>query len=652
MNGILNPLALLVLPALIALAVVTFKRQELRASLCQRLGVARPPSSTRLVAISLIPALLMAVALLRPYIGASDITVPTTTDDYMIIVDVSRSMYARDVQPSRIGLAKRKLKDLIDEFARQGVPHRYGITLFAGYSYLLCPITDDIAVVKQFIDEISPEMVSSLGSNLEAGVSTALSRFNDTQAESARLLLVSDGEDDQLSLERIIGQLTSRKIRIDVLGVGTPAGATIELEDGSYVRGPSGTIVNSQLGEASLKQLASATSGTYVRATLDDRDIATLVKASRSFELKKRGGSRVVRSYNELGSWLALAALVAIIAIALSPRSGALIRIIVIALLPVQLALAQSESTPGNTSPGDARTAFELYNEGNYAQAREIFKNLVRESPGDRSLLQGYASALFKTGEFKEAQKIFKSLAADTKRGREYVENTYNEGNALLAMKRYQEAIDAFTKALDIKPDDERALHNRAVAKALLEEEKRKAKEPTPTPTPTPTQNPDQSPQASPSPQESPEKSEDQQQQNENKDKSQDSQPSPQPSEQPTPQNNPTPQNGEQPPQATASAGPDQGTPTAPSPNPEGSANPQASAEATKDAENGRLKENLDEGAPTPTEEQAAAQETAQLDDGSAPAPQEADAWLESLPDSPLLIRRERGRRPPGGQTW
>ena len=652
MNGILNPLALLLVPALVGLIVIAIKRQELRASLCERLGVKKPPSSTRIVAISIIPALFMAVALLRPYIGTSDITVPTTTDDYMIIVDVSRSMYARDVQPSRIDLAKRKLKDLIDEFARQGVPHRYGITLFAGYSYLLCPVTDDIAVVKQFIDEISPEMVSSLGSNLEAGVSTALSRFNDTQAQSARLLLVSDGEDDQLSLERIIGQLTTKKIRIDVLGVGTPAGSTIELEDGSYVRGPAGQIVTSQLAEASLKQLASATSGTYVRVTLDDRDITTIVKASRSFELKKSGSSRVVRSYNEFGPWLALAALVAIIVIAGVPRSGTLIRIIVLMLLPSHIALAQPQSTPVIPATGDARRAFELYNEGKYSQARDIFKDLLKESPKDRSLLQGYASALVKTGEYKEAQKIFKSLASDTKKGREYFENTYNEGNSLLAMKRYQEAVDAFTKALDIKPDDERALHNRAVAKALLEEEKRNAKEPTPTPTPTPTPNPDQSPQASPSPQESPDKSEDEQEKDQNKDSSQDSQPSPQPSEQPTPQDDQQSQSGAQTPQATQSAAPDQQTPGSTPPSPQESAKPEASAEPTKGSENDRLKENLDEGAPTPSEQQPVAQETAQIDDGAAPVPQEADAWLESLPDSPLLIRRERGRRPPGGQTW
>jgi Ca-activated chloride channel family protein len=602
----------------------------------------------------------MAIALLRPYIGATDVTIPTSTDDYMFIVDVSRSMYAKDVSPSRIGLAKRKLKDLIDEFARQGVPHRYGITLFAGYSYLLCPVTDDIAVVKQFIDEISPEMVSSLGSNLEAGVSTALGRFSESDAQSARLLIVSDGEDDRLSLERIIGQLATKKIRVDVLGVGTPAGSPIELDNGSFIRGPGGSVVNSQLAEAPLKQLASATSGLYVRATLDDRDISALVKASRSFELKKKGASRVVRSYNEVGPWLALAALVIILGITGFPRSGTLVRILFLALIPGHLTFAQALETPIPQSVGDARAAFDLYNEGKYSEARELFKSLVKESPTDRNLLQGYASALFKTGEYKEAQKIFNSLASQTTKGREYFENTYNEGNALLAMKRYQEAVDAYTKALDIKPDDERALHNRTIAKALLEEQKRKAKEPTPTPTPTPPQNPEQSPQASPPPQSSPDSSDDQKQQEKDTDKNQDQneeqkqehQPSPQPGEQPTPKTNATPQNGEQTPQASPSAAPDQQAPGSASPHPEGTPSAEPSPQGNEESENDRLKENLDQGAPPPADQTPSAQESAQIDDSSDPSRQEADAWLESLPDSPLLIRRERGRRAPGGQTW
>lgn len=644
MNGILNPLALLAIPVIIALVVITLKRQALRILMCNRLGVAKPISAKRLAITSIVPVLLMALASLRPYIGATDVTIPTSTDDYMFIVDVSRSMYARDISPSRMDVAKRKLKDLIDEFARQGVPHRYGITLFAGYSYLLCPMTDDIAVVKQFIDEISPEMVSSLGSNLEAGVSTALARFNDTEAQTARLLLVSDGEDDRLSLERIIGQLTTKKIRVDVLGVGTPTGSPIELADGTYLRGPGGAVINSQLAEGPLKQLASATSGLYVRATLDDRDITALVKASRSFEFKKREGKRVVRSYNEVGPWLALAALVILIVLAGSPRSGTLVRILILVLLPTHCVLAQPAAPQGTILSGGARAAFDLYNEGKYPEAKELFKELVKESPNDRALLQGYASALFKTGEFKEAQKIFNSLATQTTKGREYFENTYNEGNSLLAMKRYRDAIDAYTKALDVKPDDERAIHNRSIAKALLEEEKRKANEPTPTPTPTPTKNPDESPPPSPSPQSSPDKSEDKQQQDQNKD----SQPSPQPSEEPTPQQNVTPQGDEQKAQPSPSVSPDQQA----SPQPQGTPSIAPSPDEPKDSENDRLKENLDEGVPTPSEQQPTAQEAPQGDDGPDPTSQEADAWLESLPDSPLLIRRERGRRAPGGQTW
>jgi len=146
-------------------AILLRSRQAVRRTVCEKLGTTPDGTPLRVAILASIPALFMVLALLRPYSGTTEFTVPTSTRDYMFIVDVSRSMYARDVPPSRYELAKRKMKDIIAEFTNKGISHRYGIVLFAGYSYLLCPLTDDIGVVKQFIDEVSPAMVTSLGSN-------------------------------------------------------------------------------------------------------------------------------------------------------------------------------------------------------------------------------------------------------------------------------------------------------------------------------------------------------------------------------------------------------------------------------------------------------------------------------------------------------
>jgi len=620
-TGILNPLAVLVLPLLGLLLVLVFVQSRKREARRTNLGLSPSGTPFKLIVVTAIPLALMALAMLRPYAGSTDVTVPTSNDDYMFVVDVSRSMFAKDVPPSRIELAKRKLKDLIDQFTRDGAPHRYGITLFAGYSYLLCPITDDTAVVKQFISEISPEMVTSLGSRLEAGISTALGRFAEGNNQNARILLVSDGEDDQLSLNRVIELIRSRKVRVDVLGVGTTMGTPIELEDGSFVRNSVGSVVNSKLGEDSLKAIAEAGSGVYVRATVDDRDIIELAKASLTLKGGVTQGTRTIRTYDELGSWLALGALLTILGIAAVPRAGTLLRSIVVVLILTNAALADPLS-----SPSTGRTAYDLYSEGKFKEAAEAFKSALETTPHDTALQQGYASALFKSGNFREAQKLFQSLAAQATNGKDYFENTYNEGNALLSLSRYQNAIDAYTKALDVKPDDERALHNRELAKKLLQEEKNR---PTPTPTPTPSAQPSQSPESSPSPNPSPES-----------DGTKAASPSPADSSAPT-----------QSPDASPSGAPTPNPDASPSEDSAPTPNPSAEPSPTKEAQSTRLKESQPEEAPqgTPPPSNPTPHNTAAAEPQSV---QEAQAWLESLPESPLLVRRERGRAKPGGQTW
>jgi Ca-activated chloride channel family protein len=651
-TGILNPLASLTIPLLALLLVLIVMQSKTREARRVKLGLAPTGSSWKPLLLTTIPATLMLLALFRPYAGSTDVTVPASNDDYMFVVDVSRSMFAKDIPPSRMELAKRKLKDLIDEFTRKGTPHRYGITLFAGYSYLLCPITDDTSVVKQFISEISPEMVTSLGSNLEAGMTTALARFTDATTQNARILLVSDGEDDQLSLNRVLDLIKAKKIRVDVLGVGTTTGTPIELEDGSFLRDSGGSVVHSKLGENSLRAIAEAGSGVYVRATVDDRDILQLAKAALSLKGGANQGTRTIRTYDELGSWLALGALVVLLLVAAIPRTGALIRSVALLVL-----LTSTASASPLTSSATARAAYDLYSEGKFKESVEAFKAALQETPNDSALRQGYASALFKNGSYREAQQIFNALASQATNGKDYFENTYNEGNALLALKRYQDAIDAFTKALDVKPDDERAVHNKAVAKALLEEEKNR-----PTPTPTPTKDPNQPPQPSPSPspQSSPDQSDPEKQDNENQQDQQQGSPSPSPAASPNgspqPEQSPSSDNAATPspnPSASSSSQP------ASSPSPDPSASAIASAQPSpgegsptahpdEEDQDERLKENRDQ---EPPPDQNISSKSAALDTRS-PSQKEAEAWLESLPESPLLIRRERGRPAKGGQTW
>lgn len=658
-SGILQPTALIAAPILVLVAVLLIVRSQVRAQRMTVLGLGTLRSAGLALALALLPLALLSIAALRPYWDKEELELTVAGDDYMFLVDVSRSMYTRDIPPSRIELAKRKLKDLIAAFLEAGAPHRYGLTLFAGDSYLFCPVTTDVAVVRQFIDAIDPGMVTTLGSNLEAGIVTALERFDKSNSKSGHILLISDGEDDEVALARVLSLVESRGVRVDVLGVGTPEGKPIEITPGTFLRDSNGQIVHSRLNEESLQALARAGGGVYVRATLDDRDLDALVKAGMPLGATDTAKQlRKITSYREIGSWFALAALVVILLMTVLPRSGAILRAIVLTLLFVPDPAHAQSSPPAKPS---ARTAYELYQSGRYGEAVSAFESALTNDPNNTDLKQALASALFKVGRFEEALKLFSSLSDSASDGKIFFENEYNKGNALLALQRFDQAIDAYTRALDVKPGDARALHNRSLARALRDEAQRATPTPTPTPTPvatatrnpkaptptptpqaeaTPTGQPSPSPASSeptptPSPAPSGEAS-----------PTPGGEPSPQPSSVPSPGSSPTPDGTLSPgasPNATPSAVPDDSRET-PSKAQSGST-PTPEPERLKEARDDTPTSDLSVPSPAP----AATRDAADTKDLS---PSEAEAWLESLPDSPLLIRKKRSERRIGKQTW
>jgi Ca-activated chloride channel family protein len=591
---------------------------------------------------------------MRPFWGSEDIRIQTQGDDLVFLVDISRSMYAADVAPSRLEVAKRKIHDLLAAFSTNGQIARFGITVFAGAGYTICPLTTDRGVLKQFVAQLSPDLVSSVGSNLKAGIDAALSRLDEAARTHSRVLLISDGEDNFINDQNLVKEIQAQGVRFDVLGIGTPQGTTIQLPNGTIVADRNRKPVVSTLNEPALEAIARAGGGIYVRATIDDADIAALTNdLAVARQTSRLIADRTTRSYREFGAWVALCALAIVLVSACSRTSNPLASLIAISILSTTLSLAHADDTKPTTPTSDLKSGFDLYHQGSYQQAAKAFEQQLRSSPADRDSKHGLASSLYRLGKYGESARLFGEVAEASRDGRHYFDATYNQGNALLQEQRFQDAIDAFHKALDVKPGDERASHNVEVARALLEEQKRRASEPTPTPTPAPSsaeQNESPDPQTSAAPTSQP-----------------DSAPEAAPSSSPNPQGSPSPQasagdtqttpesSSENKP-STPSPQPTQGSPdsgptaqaadTTPSPASLATSQPQALASPE---EHQRLKEAMD------VDPQSSQQPSSPAT--SVPTPKslsfpEVDAWLESLPESPLLIRPHHGPGPLNGQTW
>ncbi|TPW09341.1 MAG: uncharacterized protein FD129_2234, partial [bacterium] len=189
--------------------------------------------------------------------------------DLVLALDTSASMNAADVVPNRLARARREMIDLIDELRGD----RVGIVIFEGTAFMLCPLTLDYGAARLFLDTIDAGMLPVPGSNLAAAIRTAVKSFPSGGSRSRAVVILSDGEARDPDLPDALKVASEAGVIIHTIGVGTPAGEPLpeRNEDGSvagYKKDRSGEVVLSRLDESTLRDIASATGGSYYPATL------------------------------------------------------------------------------------------------------------------------------------------------------------------------------------------------------------------------------------------------------------------------------------------------------------------------------------------------------------------------------------------------
>jgi Ca-activated chloride channel family protein len=205
----------------------------------------------------------LLVALARPQTGATSVTIRAREMDIILAVDLSSSMMAPDAPPTRLATAKRSGLALLELLSGE----RVGVLGFSGDAFLACPLTNDYASVRMFLDALDPTFLSQPGTSLAKAVAVAAASFPE-DAEGARVLvIVSDGEDHVGGVEQAAREARTHAMRIFCLGVGTPEGELIPVdsESNDYKRDSEGRPVLSRLNEESLLRLAVGTEGTYYR---------------------------------------------------------------------------------------------------------------------------------------------------------------------------------------------------------------------------------------------------------------------------------------------------------------------------------------------------------------------------------------------------
>lgn len=248
----------------------------------------------------------IAFALAQPRWGFQWQEVQRRGIDIIVALDVSRSMLAEDVNPSRLIRAKREIIDLLNIIEGD----RVGLVAFAGTSFLQSPLTLDYGAIQIFLDGLSTDLIPLQGTAIAEALETSIHAFSDTPHEARAVILITDGEDHSGKLEDVAKLAKEEGVRLFILGIGQPDGAPIPSEQGGFLKNKQGELVLSKLNEAALQELAPATGGSYVQAITGDLDLEKIYfqDIKGSIESQELQSSRR-RLWNEQFQWFVLFAI-------------------------------------------------------------------------------------------------------------------------------------------------------------------------------------------------------------------------------------------------------------------------------------------------------------------------------------------------------
>jgi Ca-activated chloride channel homolog len=360
----------------------------------------------------------------------------------VVVLDLSRSMVASDLKPSRLERARYKVEDVLRR-SREG---QLGLVAFAGDAFVVAPLTHDAGTISELLKALEPGLMPVQGSRADRGLRQAGELLAQAGAGRGEILLVADGYEGGQAPEAA-GDLKRRGYTVSVLGVGTAEGAPLSNGSGDFVRDEAGAVVIPRLDEASLRTLADAGGGRYATLSGNDADLdALLMPLVPRLDYKVGQTGVETDAWRSRGPWLVVLLLPLA---ALAFRRGW--------LLGVVLLVAATAAPP---QPAMASTWDDLWKRHDQQAARALADGDNARAAELATDPQQRGTARYRAGRYEEALEDFTRARGP--------DAAYNRGNALARLGRYPEAIAAYDRALAAHPDMEDARHNKAVVEALL----------------------------------------------------------------------------------------------------------------------------------------------------------------------------------------
>lgn len=237
---------------------------------------------------------LIIVMLARPQMGTKISQEKRSGIEVIISLDISNSMRAEDVVPSRLDKSKMLIENMVDNFTNDKV----GLVVFAGDAFIQLPITSDYVSAKMFLQNVDPSLIATQGTDLAGAIDLSSKSFTQQDKVGRAILIITDGEDHEGGAIEAAKKARKNGIRVFVLGVGSPKGSPVPDGNGGYMKDNTGQEVMSALNEDMCKQIAEAGGGAYIH--VDNTSLAQRQLNDELTRLQKGDLSSVIYSeYDE-----------------------------------------------------------------------------------------------------------------------------------------------------------------------------------------------------------------------------------------------------------------------------------------------------------------------------------------------------------------
>ena len=408
---------------------------------------------------------LLIVMLARPQMGTKISQEKRIGIETIIVMDISNSMMAEDVTPSRLDRSKMMVENLVDHFTNDKI----GLVVFAGDAFVPLPITSDYVSAKMFLSSIDPSMIATQGTDIARAVEMASHSFTQEEGVGKAIVVITDGEDHEGGALEAAKAAKDNGMRVYVLGVGSPDGSPVPIPGtNDFMKDNTGNVVMSALNEEMCKQIAQAGGGAYIH--VQNNSAAQEQLDNELDKLSKKETTATIYSEfdEQFQAFGILALLLLIIEICILDRRNPLLKNIsffgkkkVATLLLLIVTLAASAQTDRHY----IRQGNRLFHRGDYANAEVSYRKAIEKNPQNPQATFNLGNALMAQKKDSAAVEQFQSAARLESNPLRKAQAYHNIGVICQTHKMYGEAIEAYKNSLRLNPNDDESRYNLVLCK-------------------------------------------------------------------------------------------------------------------------------------------------------------------------------------------